>query len=128
LGLKGKSFKALRGYQQRKAKEDNDFRVARKFRYATLLQRGLDGLVRAKTLKKRRVHITKEAEQFRRFILLVRAWQLLNGLDEETRERIRCAEKHLRRRYTSKYLPACFKALNNYKIKALHKRHNSALA
>lgn len=36
-----KGLTGLKRYQARKAKEDNDFRLARKFRYLTLIQRGI---------------------------------------------------------------------------------------
>jgi hypothetical protein len=38
--LARKGLTGLKKYQARKAKEDNDFRLARKFRYLTLIQRG----------------------------------------------------------------------------------------
>jgi hypothetical protein len=82
--LQGRSFKALRLYQARKAKQDADFRIARKFCYVTLLQKGLRALQGFQRWKLRQVELKAAALSLRRKLLLKRTWSLLNGVDEET--------------------------------------------
>lgn len=48
--------------------------------------------------------MTSESENFRRYILLSHAWQMLNGLDEDTKELIRNAERHSKATLKHKYL------------------------
>lgn len=59
--LLSKGCKALKAYQAKKSKEDNDYRLARKFRYATLLERSIKTFKRVMWEKERKEYVTKIA-------------------------------------------------------------------
>lgn len=60
--------------------------------------------------------------------MLTRAWAYLNGLDEETRERIHKAERHFKRRLFAKYVPTIFDEWNAYRLHVQDKRQKTAMA
>jgi hypothetical protein len=55
--LKYKALKTLRNYQLRKAKEDKDFSIARKFRFVTLLQKSIISIKNVRYQRIRKAHI-----------------------------------------------------------------------
>ncbi len=78
------SFLRLREYQRRKAKEDNDFRIARRFRHVTLISNGFKAISKFKYMKQRQIEMKEAAQQMRKRSLLKKTWLLMNGVDEET--------------------------------------------
>ena len=87
--LKASGFKALHSYQVRKAKEDNDFRLARKFRHVSQLSLGLRAFKTYRVWVQRQAYLEKATLSFRKRRLLKRAWTLFTGLDEVLAEKLK---------------------------------------
>ena len=87
--LRVSAFKAIHSYQVRKAKEDNDFRLARKFRHVSQLSMGLRAFKSYRIWVQRQAQLEKATQSFRKRWLVKRAWTLFSGLDEVLAEKLK---------------------------------------
>ena len=123
-----KAFNAIQGYQARKAKEDNDYRIARKFRFVSLLQLGLKTIFCYKDWRQRKERNTRVSSDFYRHSLIKKAWDPLCGLDQESLDKIKRASSHYKRHFKDVFLAHCFIEIHKYSVRVQENRRNSAIA